>query len=392
MATRIQDPRPRVAPAAPRVERPATPAKTAKAQAPKADRFETTAPARKVTLIPPAAPDPTTAAGLAQVPAFQALPETTRNLALGQLGAHESIRARSPLSTLATSPGFGRLSEAEQQRLLNYVGGQNRLVSEPARDALGTLLRDAAFTGADADGQAAKLREFVTAQPGALYVASSNAAAPTPAAFELRGPTPAPDHAWAGSDDHTPAVRYDVVIDGKTIPLYAPEAPPAEGMHTAAQAAEAIASMPASLRAKLTEVSLEARQNPGDAYWASVYGDPSFRSYATAGADGVVRVYPCAGEAPGQAALDATLIHEVGHTMSQRLWGASYGAEWGPWTEAGRSDGFIPSKYGANNPGEDFSETLVIYQSVKGTPQEAELRALMPNRFRMLDQVLGEAR
>ena len=34
---------------------------------------------------------------------------------------------------------------------------------------------------------------------------------------------------------------------------------------------------------------------------------------------------------------------------------------------------------------DDYAESLLLYARVKGTPEEAKMRALMPERFRVLD-------
>jgi hypothetical protein len=34
---------------------------------------------------------------------------------------------------------------------------------------------------------------------------------------------------------------------------------------------------------------------------------------------------------------------------------------------------------------DDFADTLLLYARVKGTPEEARMRALFPERFRILD-------
>ena len=51
------------------------------------------------------------------------------------------------------------------------------------------------------------------------------------------------------------------------------------------------------------------------------------------------------------------------------------------------SDKIVASKYAKSAPGEDFGETLQLYEQVRGTPQEAEIRALMPERFKIIDEI-----
>ena len=48
---------------------------------------------------------------------------------------------------------------------------------------------------------------------------------------------------------------------------------------------------------------------------------------------------------------------------------------------ASQKDGLAPSSYARSSRTEDFSEALTLYQLSKGTPYEAEYRAMFPERF-----------
>lgn len=336
---------------------------------------------------------------LAGHPSFRGLDEATRNNVLGQLARHPNDPgARQTLAQLATSPGFARMPGADQNRLLNLVGGTN-VVSNPARQALDGLMGGAAFQGANAEGQQAQLNDFLTRQPAAPRVVSG-LHGPTPVGrlttTTIYGPTQVPEHNF--SSGRAAANRYEVEVDGRRIPVFMPRNPnPANGHSpTIEQVAQGLAVLPPASRALVDRVNVEPGQNPQDAYWRSRYpNDPNarnFRSYMTAGADGTVTIYPS--EHPqSQAVLNDSLIHETGHTLSMRRWGDdSSGRRWADWRNAIQRDGIRPSNYSANAPGEDFSESLVLYQRVRGTPQEAEVRAMMPERFRILDQLVGGRR
>jgi hypothetical protein len=106
----------------------------------------------------------------------------------------------------------------------------------------------------------------------------------------------------------------------------------------------------------------------------------------TAGAAGIISIYPTK-EPPSQDALDTVLLHETGHILSNQAWGSDSTVDngWSAWRTASQNDGIRASRYATQSPEEDFSETLVIYQRTRGTPQEAEFRAMMPERFRILD-------
>ena len=64
-------------------------------------------------------------------------------------------------------------------------------------------------------------------------------------------------------------------------------------------------------------------------------------------------------------------------------------AEWAEWEAAMDADGVEPSGYATNSRGEDFSETLKLYMLVRGTPAEAQMRDVMPERFAILDRLLA---
>ena len=326
---------------------------------------------------------------LAADPAFQALPAATQSAAVEQLGKHgQDAAATATLRQLIVSPGFAQLTPDEQDRLLRYVGGNNTFISQPARDAIDSLLKSADFSGADASSQGTKLREFLTKQAATPYLASSNGAAQPRAAYTTSEGTDVKDFAFnSGKAD---AVSYEVKIGEQTITVTLPKTAPAGTfIPSLDDVAKALAALPPESRAQVTSVVVEPAQNPKDAEWAMIYSTPGFRSYMTAGAAGIVTIYPTTTK-QSQTFLEQSLIHETGHVLSKKNWGEKSDARWNEWSQAVAKDGIYPSGYGKNSNDEDFAETLVIYLNVKGTPAEAEMRALMPERFKLLDRLLGD--
>ena len=55
-----------------------------------------------------------------------------------------------------------------------------------------------------------------------------------------------------------------------------------------------------------------------------------------------------------------------------------------------RADAVLPSGYAATDIGEDAAETIRLYSMVRGTPYEAELRAIYSHRFELIDELMGE--
>jgi hypothetical protein len=327
---------------------------------------------------------------LAGKAAFRDLDDSVKSNALTQFGRHPTdVAARRTLIQLTTAPGFSRLSNQDQNRFLHYVGGTNNL-STPARQALGTVLGSDDFRRATPEQQQAQLSGFLTNQataPGVVGDIPGLGTLPR-APYTVHGPTLVQNHAFLSGK--TDANRYEVEFGGRRIPVYRPVAPNAANgyIHTLEQVAQGLAALPASSRAVVKQVDVAPARNPQDAAWAQKYNDPNFSSYMSTGADGIVHIFPTL-EPQSQSAVDNTLIHETGHILSQ-VWGSDVtaGNGWGAWRTASQNDVIRVSRYAAESPGEDFSETLAIYQRVRGTPQEAEFRAMMPERFRILDGML----
>ncbi|WNG57589.1 hypothetical protein F0U59_24630 [Archangium gephyra] len=292
------------------------------------------------------------------------------------------------LVDLGSSKGFAALSAPEQDRLFQYVSGTNPL-SRHVQVGLGDKLLEDGFQNANAAGQAGQLRDFLRDQPSVPDVASSLGGSFPARPYTVSAPTEVSGHAFAsGKAD---ALRYEVEIEGQRIPVFVAKGqdPSRGAYHSIDEVAQALSTLPPANRALVQQVNVDGNRNPQDAYWEQVYGEPGFRSYMTAGQEGIISIYPSEGKQT-QEFINSSLIHETGHTLSHHHWGSSSDdARWNDYKAAMASDGFVPSHYARNAPGEDFAETLVLYQKVRGTPQEAEVRALMPGRFRILDELLS---
>lgn len=313
-------------------------------------------------------------------PAFRGLEDSVKTTTLVQLGQHSTDdRQRGILTQLATSPSFAGLPADDQNRLMNYVGGTNGL-SDTARQHLGDLMDSDGFQNAALDQQQAMLRG-VTQNQGLLphNAADIGGLGTLPRQpFTVHGPTSVPQHPFrSGVAD---ANLYEVEIAGRRIPVYVTARPnPANGhFHTIDQVAQGLAALPASGLALVDQVSVDPAANPTNT-----------AAYMTADVNGDVTLYPMP-FSPSQDTLDYNLIHETGHPRSMQAWGTdNSSARWEEWRTAAESDGIQVSQYSTKDPGEDFSETLVLYERVRGTPEEAEFRAMMPERFRILDAMLG---
>ncbi len=143
----------------------------------------------------------TASAKAAPTPAAPKLSEATRKVLEQQLALHpKDSAAQKTLNALAASPGFTGLKEAEQQKLLRYVGGTNTDVSTPARGVLETLLNKDAFKKASAGKQTEQLRTFLTEQPGSPGVVGTpkDTFKDKRLPYKLHGPNDVKSHDFRG--------------------------------------------------------------------------------------------------------------------------------------------------------------------------------------------------
>jgi len=330
---------------------------------------------------------------LVDSPALAQATPAVRTQLMETLGAlSKDAPGRRAILELVRQAGFGKLSAAEQGRLLNYLGGTNPEISAPAR-ALFLRTVGPQGVGQSPERQAAELRKFIAEQSSAEEVLSPPRGTFTRKHAEYqvhRPPEEVKDYPFPSGK--AAALKYDVEVNGRHVAVYMPKTPgsPKDNYHSIEQVAKGLASIPPQSLALVTKVSVDPKRNPEDAHWAKEYHDPHFSSYMTCGADGAVTIYPT-DVAQKQEDLDGALIHETGHALSMSRWGNSAtDKRWDAWKKAIISDGISASKYAKNSPDEDFAETLKMYFIVKGTPQEAEMRRLMPERFRLIDALLAE--
>src|SRR5690606_22427906 len=142
---------------------------------------------------------------------------------------------------------------------------------------------------------------------------------------------------------------------------------------------------PKGARSVITTVLLNVLENPDDAHWAVEYNQPGFHSYMTAGAAGIVTIYPNKTAPPGDNYMRGTMIHETGHTWSYKAWGTDKTkGKWLDWKAAMDKDRASVSGYAMASIAEDVAETIQVYVSTQGNPKFEECKKIVPNRFAML--------
>ncbi len=200
-------------------------------------------------------------------------------------------------------------------------------------------------------------------------------------------PGTATTHTFPGDTAPQAATEYQVVVDGKTIKVIMPVAAPKEaGTHLPSvdEVAQGLGAVPTGQLATIKQVEVSPNRNPSDAYWATQYHTPGFRS-AAVGGDGGVTMFPTPSQLP-QARVDSNLIHEGGHTFQSEIWKDAATKQ--AWADAIKNDPRSPSTYADNSIGEDMSESLVMYSLSKGTPCEQSAKNMFPSRYAELDRLM----
>jgi hypothetical protein len=281
--------------------------------------------------------------------------------------------------------GWAKVAPAAQGQLDAILGGETNLLSQAARDFLRPKFGG---LGAKTEEQQAQELTGVVADKAAIPYLTDEGNATAPTTYSLAGPTAQADYDFRGKK--AAAELYTATFsDGPVITIVAPKAPEAGyHTHTVAEMLKAASCLPKPGRSVINTIMLNAVVNPDDAYWAAQYSTPDFHSYMTAGAAGVITVYPdkVGTQLPGANYQKSAMVHETGHTWSYKTWGEdTTKGKWLEWKAAMDKDVVALSGYATNSIAEDIAETMSIYVGTRGTPKGAEYRKIAPARFAMLD-------
>jgi hypothetical protein len=306
-------------------------------------------------------------------------PPTTRDIPFSMT----PIDARAAVTGVQHLAGWSKVDPGDQTRLTNLLAGETNQLSETARNHLRPQFHAVA---AKKDVDQAKDLEAVLTDKAASPALIDETVPANTTKYALTGPADHKGYAFAGGTADAEIWQCQFV-DSVQFEVVAPKAPTA-GLHyhTVQQAADAASYLPKPARAVIKTVLLNTQVNPDDAYWAVQYKDPNFHSYMTAGAAGVVTIYPDKNALPGDNYMRGTMIHETGHTWSYQTWGQdTTKGGWVRWQAAMTSDKVSISGYAMASIAEDVSETITGYVSTKGSPKFAEYKAIVPARFAILD-------
>jgi hypothetical protein len=292
--------------------------------------------------------------------------------------------ARAAVTACATLGGWSKLAAGDQSILTNLLGGEQNYLSEAVREHLRPGFKT--LKGKRDDDQAAGLKAAMTvkdAMPNWIIDEMETAAA----TVTLAGPTTVENYAFTGTkaDGEQWTAAFS---DGVSTPIVAPKAP-TDGYHnhSVKEMADSACYLPKTARQQITVIVLNPVVNPADAHWAAEYNRPDFHSYMTAGAAGVVTVYPdkTSNELSDADGRSNALVHETGHTWSYRTWGRdTTKGKWAEWKQAMDADVVSVSGYATASIAEDVAETVRTYVSAKATPRQDEYKRIVPHRFAIL--------
>lgn len=196
------------------------------------------------------------------------------------------------------------------------------------------------------------------------------------------GPGVAGKYTFKGSKYPSAAVVHEIEVKGRKIKLTVPA-----GNHspTAEQVAKSLGTLPEHQLDSVKDVTVSPFPDPDDKDSAKLYKTPGFTAAGEGLPGGRVNIFPAAGK--DQTEIDRLLLHESGHTFSAEYWKDPANKK--AWEEAMASDGRSPSNYADTFSGEDFSESVVMYNLSRGTPCQIFANVLFPARYAILQKALG---
>jgi len=294
------------------------------------------------------------------------------------------LDARAAVTAVHALPGWSKVKHDDRPVITHLLEGEQNVLSVATRDHLRPRFKH--IKHEDETKQAHAL-EKTTHVKSSMENWQAEPMQKELATFKLTGPHEKKGFAFRGKtvDAEEWVAHYD---DHVNVKIIAPKAP-THGYHnhTVRQVADAAAHMPKSARKVIQEVLLNPVTNPDDAHWAAVYHQPNFHSYMTAGADGIVTIYP---EKSGHKLSDkdsqrSAMVHETGHTWSFKHWGTdTTKGGWVHWKKAMHDDKTSVSGYATSAIAEDVAETIRVYVSTKHTPRHEEYEKIVPHRFKIL--------
>ncbi|MCB9742564.1 MAG: hypothetical protein H6740_08195 [Alphaproteobacteria bacterium] len=296
------------------------------------------------------------------------------------------VDARLSLTYMQHLEGWSLLTSKEQRTLEKLVASLESCgAMSGARFALRTMRDAGVWDGCTPEEGAEALRSILTDRDNKPFLVDEGLLLGERAASHLSGPQRVAGFAFDGMEEEALVWKLEIEPD-MVIDIVAP-ASAGDATELAVSAAEAITRMPRLNMELIEQVRFNPSENPN-----IVFENPEFSDldvFMTAGAAGVITVYPAGGGPPAVKEQASSYYHETGHTWSLRAWGHdTTSGQWLDWRQAMESDGVAVSGYSDNGIKDDFAETFDAYTSLYGEYQHEGYRHLVPARFAILDRQL----
>lgn len=192
-------------------------------------------------------------------------------------------------------------------------------------------------------------------------------------AAAISATTPRAAYTWPNGSSSA-ALEQQITIDGQSISVIRPENAQAAGKNlpTTAQLAEALRAVPRSQRIHTRRVVISPLPATGSTPGHTIAGE---------GGGGEIDLYPV-NQPQTQQDFDNRVTHESGHNYQGNFWHSA--GDVAAWQTVAVQDHKSPSRYADENPGEDFSEFIILYNTTRGTACEAAASAMYPHRWARL--------
>lgn len=164
------------------------------------------------------------------------------------------------------------------------------------------------------------------------------------------------------------AEQYLATIGGSRLEIIRPSGS-SSTLPSAQQVCDAMRAVPTAQRIHTSKVILCPTPHPSSTTRATVGGEAG---------SGEVRLFPLRSTIT-QNDVDNRIMHEIGHNFQGSLWHST--ADVADWGLAAARDAQAPSIYAQSNPGDDFCEFLIIFNTVRGTPCELAARTMFRYRW-----------
>jgi len=295
----------------------------------------------------------------------------------------ETRRKAPALETLERTPGWKALAPEVRRALTALLSGTSNPRSKRAAPVAMRQPSRPGWDTASPQAQAKALTELLT-HPDITPPQMKTEDLPVPrqgVRHALTAPVAEPAHQFHGAT--VDAERRTLLIGDQKIDVVAPQGT------DLARVANLVSRLPPELRKQLTAISVNPVRNPDDEFWSKKYGQPVMAGMSC-GAQGLLTIYPH-GLSQTDDVFIRNLAHETGHTLSMRWWGGADISKpsWSKWKDAMVADVASPSRYATASPVEDVAEAISTYFMTKGTRAFDEYRAMFPNRFAVLDEMLS---